>query len=114
MRSSVLERPSLTMGAVLLLLAPLFAGLHHHEVDHDGATRHLEAPHEGHEIAAAETGDRIPSTGLTLSGEGAPGPAIDLESGITLRVEHVTSEDRHHPARAPPGSRRSRAPPFLS
>jgi len=114
MRSSVLERPTITTGAVLLLGAPVFAGHYHHEVDHDGATQHLEAPHGGHEVGVAETDDRIPSAGLTLSGEGAPGPAIDLESGITLRVEHVTSEDRHHPARAPPGSRRSRAPPFLS
>lgn len=114
MRSSVLERPTLTTGAVLLLLAPLFAGLHHHEVDHDGAKQHLEAPHGGHEIAAAETGDRIPSTGLTLSGEGAPAPAIDLDSEITIQVAGVTSEDHHHPARAPPGSHRSRAPPFLS
>ena len=109
----MLERPTLTKGAVLLLFAPLIAGLHHYEVDHDGATQHLEAPHGGHEVAVADTGDSIPSTGLELSGEAAPRPATDLESGITSRVEGVTTEHHYHPARAPPGSRRSRAPPLL-
>ena len=114
MRSSVLDRPTLTTGAVLLLFAPLLAGPHHHEVDHDGATQHLEAPHGGHQVTVAETGDRIPSSGLELSLEATPGSAAAVESGITVRAEGVISEDHHQPARAPPGSRRSRAPPFLS
>ena len=114
MRSSVLERPTLTTGAVLLLFAPLVAGLHDYEVDHDGATQHLEAPHGGHEVTVPATGERIPSTGLELSGEAAPNPAMALESAIPIRVEGVATEDRPHPARAPPGSRRSRAPPLLS
>ena len=114
MRSSLLERPTLTTGVVLLLFTPLLAGLHPYEVDHDGATQHLEAPHGGHEVTVVDTGDRIPSTGLRLSGEAAPRSATVLESAITIRVEGVTTEDHHHAARAPPGSHRSRAPPLLS
>ncbi|MCZ6713651.1 MAG: hypothetical protein O7B29_06885 [Deltaproteobacteria bacterium] len=114
MRSSVLARPTLTTGAVLLLFAPLVAGLHHYEADHDGATQHLEAPHGGHEVTVIETGDRIPSTGLNLSSEAAPHSVTAFESAITILLDGVTTRDHHYPARAPPGSRRSRAPPLLS
>ena len=104
---------TLTTGAVLLLFVPLLAGLELHEVDHDGVTQHLEAPHGGHVLAVAETGDRVPSTGLRLSAAAAPASATALASGITVREQGVVSEDHLHPARAPPGSHRSRAPPSL-
>jgi hypothetical protein len=113
MRASVLQRPTLGTGAVLLLFIPLVAGLHHEEVDHDGATQHLEAPHEGHDFVAAATGDRIPTTGLQLSADAAAGSAVPLESRSTVGAEDMLSEDHDPEARAPPGSPRSRAPPFL-
>ncbi len=111
---SLLERPTLTTGIALLLFAPLLVGAHGHEVHHDGATQHIEVPHGGHVADVAEAGDRIPSTGLTLSVELATGSAATVDSGVTDRPECVVSEDIHHPARAPPGSHRSRAPPLLS
>jgi len=111
--SSLLERPTAATGVVFLLFAPLLVGAHRHVVDHDGATQHIEAAHGGHVAAVAETGDRIPSTGLGLDVEAAPGSAATLDSGITVRTEGVASEEIHHPARAPPDAHRSRAPPLL-
>ncbi len=114
MRSSVLQRPTLSSGAVLLLFIPLLTGFHYEEVDHDGATQHLEAPHEGHESAAAATGDRIPTTALEFSADAAAGSAMALESRSTVSTVGVLFEDHDPAARAPPGSPRSRAPPFLT
>ncbi len=110
---SLLERPTLATGIVFLLFAPLLVGAHHHVADHDGATQHLEAAHGGHVAAVAETGDRIPSTGLSLDVGAAPGSAAVLGSGVTVRTEGVTAEEIHHTARAPPAAHRSRAPPLL-
>ena len=110
---SLLERPTLATGVVFLLFAPLLVGAHRHVVDHDGGTQHLEAAHGGHVAAVAETGERIPSTGLSLDVEAAPGSARTLDTGATVRTEGVTAEEIQHTARAPPAAHRSRAPPLL-
>ncbi len=114
MRSSLLQRPALGTGAVLLLFVPILTGFQHEEVDHDGATQHLEAPHEGHEFATVEPGDRIPTSGVEFSADATAGSAMALESRATVSAEGVLSEDHDPAARAPPGSPRSRAPPFLT
>jgi hypothetical protein len=88
--------------------------VHHHEADHDGTVAHLEVPHGGHDSPAPELYERVTSSGPDAPAVDLPSQAPMLHSGVVARVGAARQQHAHHPARPPPSTRRSRAPPFGS
>ncbi len=102
-------RRLLTAGLTALLLAPLAGAVHHHGVDHSGAVLHIETDHGGHEHPPPDLVERQISHGH--SPLMAPGPSWVLPEAPRTHALTGVTESVHRPARPPPPSLRSRAPP---
>jgi hypothetical protein len=109
-------RASLAAGLLVLVFSPLLVGGHLHVDDHDGARHHIEAPHGDHEVALSELVDGLPSTQVKLVvSMPALATSATLAPESTVRRSGFGSGSDPVPARAPPRTTRSRAPPlFLS
>lgn len=108
-RTRLTARRTFIVGVAVLVMAPLVGAMHDHGVDHSGAVLHMEADHGGHEHAPPDLVDRQISQGISppaLSGATWTLPKTSTSNERTMWAESVD-----HPARPPPPSFRSRAPP---
>jgi hypothetical protein len=96
----------------VMLLSPLLASMHHHEMDHDGAIPHFERDHGGHDHTPVELDERLTSNGPT------PSPALvtgwSLPDRLWVHTVLVSSDRVFYPARPPPAPLQARAPPPLT
>jgi hypothetical protein len=101
-------------GVLLLLFAPLQVE-HHHELDHDGATAHVEDAHGSHVTAVAEADARIRSTDTRASFDSTPASLVSVSPAARFaRIDLATPWIRRPSRAPPPGSLGSRAPPHIS
>lgn len=112
-RSSIRPgRTTLASWLLVLMLAPMALPAHAHAEDHDDDEPHVEAPHHEHALQRVADTDQVPSGQLKLSVDACAAP---MASGPTNgQVVRGRTDRRAHdaPARAPPTSTRSRAPPI--
>ena len=101
-------------GVLLLLLAPLQVE-HHHGVDHDGTTTHVEKAHGGHFPSVTDAEARIPSTDVRFSFDATPAISASVNPVARFALVDLATPWVRRPSRAPPpSSLRSRAPPSIS
>ena len=98
--------------AAFLLMAPLLKAMHHHEVDHDGATLHIETDHGGHFHPPAELDERQVATAPAASA--VPATAWELPETPSSAESVPAGGTVEHPPRPPPSPLHPRPPPFLA
>ena len=98
-------------GLVAVLVTPLLAASHHHDVDHDGAVQHIEAAHGGHAPVLSETDTKLPGGSLKVPVAALTAGVPDLAALASMDVAGFGPVKIGPPPRAPPGVVRSRAPP---
>ena len=96
----------------VLLLGPVMATDHVHADDHEGVQTHLEHPDHTHETASPGQSDRVPTPGMG-GVHMVPAAVTAAPTGAALAVRTVESTRESPPARAPPPTLRSRAPPVI-
>lgn len=106
-----LARRSLAVGLIAVLAAPLLGALHQHEVDHDGATHHIEAAHGTHAPSLSESDSRLGSGPLKLLLGALSSSSPELPEALSVLSDAAGRDETEPQTRAPPGALRSRAPP---
>ena len=105
-----LRRP-LSWGSLAVLVWSLPGTLHRHDVDHDGASSHVEAAHGAHLPTLSETDSRVRPDGPQILAGAAVTRAPLTPSGDQGWLRPATRDEASPPTRAPPERLRSRAPP---
>lgn len=106
-----LVRRRVAFGLVAVLVTPLLAASHHHDVDHDGGVQHIEAAHGGHAPILSETDSKLPGGSLKVPVPAMAAGLPDLAGVASLDVAGFSPVEVGPPPRAPPGTTRPRAPP---
>lgn len=105
-------RSVLSASLTVLLFAPMLVGGHAHVADHDGGEHHVDTPHGAHEVVLADGREQIPSTPLGLILVASPAPGFSGPQAASVVRLIVDDAWGVAPARGPPQSVRSRAPPL--
>ena len=104
-------RRSLAACVIALSIVPLLGALHHQEVDHEGATLHIEDAHGGHAPVLTESDSRLPSGRFATPGAALVAQGLELSRGPSVVITPEVPAHSGYSTRAPPGTPLSRAPP---